>query len=142
MLPTLANGESVLAIRTRPYSDLVLRGDIVVFRHPVWNDRIYIKRIVGLPDEDLRMEDGRVYIDGEILEEAYFCGSFAKGRDSDRDWWLGADEYFLLGDNRHDSHDSRAFGPVNRRFILGRVWFRCWPLRSLGIVAGSSISGG
>lgn len=135
MLPALANRESVLAVHAKSSQNQLRRGDIVVFRHPVWKDRTYIKRIVGLPNEDLCLEEGLVYLNGELLEETYLAGPFAAGRDHNREWWLGPNEYFVLGDNRSDSQDSRAFGPVDRRLIVGRVWFRCWPLRSWGRVS-------
>ena len=135
MLPALANRESVLAVRIKFCGNRLRRGDIVVLQHPVWKDRTYIKRIIGLPDEDLRLEEGLVYLKGELLEETYLKGPFTAGRDRDGEWWMGPDEYFVLGDNRCDSEDSRAFGPVGLRLILGRVWFRCWPLRSWGRIS-------
>ena len=133
MLPALANRESVLAVRTKLSWNRLRRGDIVVLRNPVLKDRIYIKRIIGLPDEDIRLADGRVYVQGSLLEENYLDEPIAAGPEGDREWWMGPDEYFVLGDNRTGSQDdSRAFGPVDRRLILGRVWFRYWPLRSSG----------
>ena len=136
MLPALANRESVLVVRIRLPWNRLRRGDIVVLRHPVWQDRTFIKRIVGLPNEDLRVADGLLYLSGGLLEEPYLDGLFTAGRDGDREWWMGPDEYFVLGDNRSDSHDSRAFGPVDQRLILGRVWFRSWPPRSWGRISG------
>ena len=130
MLPALANRDSVLAVRTKFRWNRLGRGDIVVLRNPVLKGRIYIKRIIGLPDEDVRLADGQVYVQGTLLEEAYLDGPITAGRDGE--WWIGPDEYFVLGDNRRDSQDSSAFGPVDQRLILGRVWFRCWPLRSWG----------
>ena len=136
MLPALANRESVLAVRIKFCGNRLRRGDIVVLQHPVLKGRTYIKRIIGLPNEDLRLEKGLVYLNGDLLEETYLDGPFTAGRDRDREWWMGPDDYFVLGDNRSDSQDSRAFGPVDRRLILGRVWFRCWPLRSWGRISG------
>ena len=136
MLPTLRNRESVLAVRPRLPWNRLRRGDIVVLRHSVCSGRVYIKRIVGLPNEEIRLEDGLVHLQGVLLEEAYIRGGLPGRRDQNREWWTGPDEYFVLGDNRSDSHDSRAFGPVDRRLILGRVWFRWWPLRSWGPVPG------
>ena len=141
MLPELAHRESVLAVRTKFPQNRLRRGEIVVLQHPVWKDRIYIKRIVGLPNEDLQLKDGLVYLNGSLLEEPYLDGSSSAGRGRDQDWWMGPDEYFVLGDNRADSQDSRAFGPVDRRLILGRVWFRCWPLQALGRISGPDRSG-
>jgi signal peptidase I len=92
MLPALANRESVLAVRTKLSWNRLRRGDIVVLQHPVQKNRAYIKRIVGLPNEDLQLKDGLVYLDGGLLEEPYLDGSLSAGRERDREWWLGPDE--------------------------------------------------
>jgi len=135
MAPALGSGQSVLASRPRlPWDPDYCRGDVVVLRHPVWSDRIYIKRIIGLPGEEVRLEEGRVYLDGAPLDEVYLDGPPSQRKEYDREWWTGTDEYFVMGDNRSDSQDSRAFGPVRRQRILGRVWLRCWPPRAWGPV--------
>ena len=121
MLPALADAQSVLAVRPRFSWNRLRRGDVVVLRHPVWNDRTYIKRIVGLPNEEIRVEDGLVYLGGVLLEEAYVEGPVTEPERKFREWWTGEGEYFVLGDDRRDSQDSRAFGPVDRGLILGRV---------------------
>ena len=141
MLPALAGGESVLAVRTRFSWNLLRRGDIVVLQHPVWKDHTYIKRIVGLPNEDILLEDGLIYLSGNLLQEAYLEGLVAGGSDDRQEWWLGPEEYLVLGDNRNDSQDSRAFGPIDQRLILGRIWLRCWPPRSWGRISGQDRAG-
>ena len=142
MLPALADGESVLAALTRQPGYELHRGDIVVFRNPVLEECIFVKRIVGLPNEELRLDCGLVYIDGEALKEPYLAGEPTESRGIHREWWMGPGEYFVMGDNRGDSEDdSRAFGPVDRGLVLGRVWFRCWPLRAWGRVPRSGYFG-
>ena len=136
MLPALADRQSVMAVRLRFSWSRLRRGDVVVLRHPAWSGHTYIKRVIGLPDEDIRLEGGRVYLSGVPLEETYLNRQPSAQKEDGREWWTGPDEYFVLGDNRNDSQDSRAFGPVNRRLILGRVWFRCWPPRAWGWVTG------
>ena len=135
MLPALATGQHVLLAPSRYPWNRLNRGDIVVVRHPMWTDDIYIKRIVGLPDEDIRLEDGLVYLNGNRLQETYPTLPSTEEQKEKREWWTGPDEYFVMGDNRWSSQDSRAFGPVNSRLILGRVWFRYWPPRTWGSVA-------
>ena len=124
MLPSLAHRESVLVVRTRFRWNILRRGDVVVFECPGANRDIYIKRVVGLPGEDVKITAGQVYLDGELLPEDYIQS--ARTADG-REWFNGPTEYFLLGDNRGDSNDSRAFGPVPEQCIKGRAWFRCWP---------------
>ncbi|MDA1129621.1 MAG: signal peptidase I [Chloroflexi bacterium] len=138
MLPSLAHRESVFVVRTRFRWNKLRRGDVAVFERPGDGGGIYIKRVVGLPGEDLSVAGGSVYLDGKLLEENYLqrptdpgdsVDSGAVNQDSgkSREWFNGPDEYFLLGDNRADSNDSRAFGPVSANLIRGRAWFRCWP---------------
>ena len=136
MLPALAGSHHLLLVSPRFPWNRLNRGDIVVLRHPMRTDDVYVKRIVGLPDEDIRLEGGLVYLNGALLEEHYPTIAPAPGQEHPKEWWTGPDEYFVMGDNRRDSRDSRAFGPVNRRLILGRVWFRYWPPRAWGPVAG------
>jgi signal peptidase I len=138
MSPTLASGQYVLAGPLRVRKEQLVRGDIVVIRHPVQQHRRYVKRIIGLPDEHVRLQGGLVYVNDSLLEEAYLNGRPNQHKDYDREWWLGPEEYFVMGDNRGDSQDSRAFGPVHRALIMGRVWFRYWPLGAWGKVSGDS----
>ena len=132
MLPTLASKQHLLASSWNK----LRRGHVVVLRQPVLTNRFYIKRIVGLPEEEVRLKEGRVYVNGSLLEEAYLDSRPRRRKEYDGEWWLGPDEYFVMGDNRNDSHDSRLFGPINRQLILGRVWFRCWPPSAWGPVPG------
>lgn len=147
MLPALANGEWVLAVRLRYRWNQLRRGDIIVLRRPAGNPGISIKRIVGLPNEDLRLEDGLVYLDRVLLEEQYIDVSVSPELAATRpnqilEWWTGPAEYVVLGDNRQDSQDSRRFGPVDQQLILRKVWFRCWPPKAWGwLPKGGAVSG-
>jgi signal peptidase I len=131
MLPTLTDSQLVLGSSWNK----LRRGNVVVLRHPILVKSLVIKRIVGLPMEEVRLENGNVYINGSILEEPYLNGSLGYRTEYDREWWLGPDEYFVMGDNRDDSQDSRRFGQVDRHNILGWVWFRCWPPRAWGLLS-------
>ena len=128
-MPYLAHRESVLVVRTRFRWNKLRRGDLAVFERPGGGGGTYVKRVVGLPGEDLRVAGGRVYLDGDLLGENYIQGASEAEGAGDREWFNGADEYFLMGDNRADSNDSRSFGPVPEDLIKGRAWFRCWPPR-------------
>ena len=127
MLPALRQGESVLVVRTRFRWNRLRRGDVAVFERPGGGGGAYIKRVAGLPGEDIKIAGGQVYLDGELLSEDYLQGAGEIENAGDREWFNGPGEYFFLGDNRADSNDSRAFGPVPEGMIRGRAWFRCWP---------------
>lgn len=109
------------------------RGDIVVFRYPRNPQEYFIKRIIGLPEEGLQIKEGNIAIyneanpDGFILSEDYLAPGVKTYGLSEDKTGLGKGEYFLLGDNRNSSKDSRSFGPVNRSFITGKVLLRGWP---------------
>jgi signal peptidase I len=112
------------------------RGEIVVFRYPRDPSQYFIKRLVGLPGETVEVTGGAVVIsneshpNGEILDEkAYLAGAQTQGK---KKVTLGADEYFVLGDNRDESLDSRSFGPISGSEIVGRVWVRGLPLSRVG----------
>jgi len=108
------------------------RGDVVVLRRPDQDEGdLLIKRVVGLPGEEVSIREGRVYIDGRVLEEPYLS-EFTSGH-------YGPERVpplrvFVLGDNRDASNDSRVFGPVHRDEILGRAWISYWPPDEIGLV--------
>lgn len=105
------------------------RGDIVVFKYPKDTKQYFIKRVIGLPGERVKIDDNKIYINGTILNEAYLSSETETvlALRGYGDVTLDKDEYFLLGDNRSQSLDSRTFGPVKREYIVGRTWLRGWP---------------
>lgn len=109
------------------------RGDIIVFRYPRNPQEYFIKRLIGLPGEEVQIKDGSVFIynnespDGRKIDEAYLPNGTKTYGLSEEKVVLDEDEFFVLGDNRNSSKDSRSFGPVNRSYVTGRVLFRGWP---------------
>ena len=115
------------------------RFDIIVFRPFETNedkDTYYIKRIIGLPGESVQIIDGQILINDKVLEENYGNEIIANAGIASEKIILSDDEYFLLGDNRNNSSDSRckAIGPVKRDVIIGRAWTRIWPLKDIEIL--------
>jgi signal peptidase I len=104
------------------------RGDIIVFHHPSSTGRDLIKRVIGLPGEMVEIREGKVYIDGVLIEEPYVA--YQSGY-SVR-YVLGPDEFFVLGDNRPNSDDSHNWGVLKREFIVGKAWLSYWPPEEWG----------
>ncbi len=124
MRPTLISGEWIVVNRLTYKFGSPRRGDVVVFLPPTnaQTDDL-IKRVIGLPGETVEIRNGSVWIDGKVLEESYAAGTTAP----DNHWQLGADQLFVMGDNRQLSLDSRSFGPIPVREVVGRAWIIYWP---------------
>lgn len=108
------------------------RGDVIVFRYPLDPSEYFIKRVIGLPGDMVEIDDGRVFVNGNELEESYIPrGVFTYGKTKIS---LSPTEYYVLGDNRPASSDSRRWGVLPARNIVGRVWLRGWPLAKVGVI--------
>ncbi len=135
MSPGLNNGEKII-ISNSPIVSHINRYDIVVFKDPAKNGKKLIKRVIGLPDETISIKEGKVYINGILLPESYLKN---KGdvifRSINMDnVSIPGNHYFLLGDCRDRSTDSRIFGPLHKDLILGKTLFRYWPIGRVGVV--------
>lgn len=123
-----------------------LRGDIIVFRYPRNPQEYFIKRLIGLPGEEIQIKDGEVRVfskenpQGEVLSEPYLGENVRTYGLSEERVVLGDNEYFVLGDNRSYSKDSRSFGPVNKSYITGRVLFRGWPFDRMTVFEAPTYS--
>jgi len=113
------------------------RGDIIVFRYPRNPQEFFIKRLIALPGEEVQVKNGYVYIfnnsnpDGFVLDEPYLGEDVRTYAMTEDKVILGDNEYFVLGDNRGKSKDSRSFGPVNESFVIGKVFFRGFPFNRI-----------
>ncbi len=127
MQPHLASRQHLLVDRMTYRRRPPCRGDVVVLRDPAQPGIYCIKRVVGLPQEHVQMDKGRVLINGHPLAEPYAQHQDISPMPFPSQWLLGQDDYFVLGDRRHDSRDSRSFGPVQQSYITGKAWVRYWP---------------
>lgn len=133
MLPELADQERLFINKFIYRLEPIDRGDIVVFHYPRDPSKSYIKRVIAVPGDQVRIVDGQVYVNGKPLAEPYVPPKYADGR-SYPEVVVPPHSYFVLGDHRDLSNDSRDFGPVNRRFIYGKAVFVYWPVDKLGKV--------
>jgi signal peptidase I len=131
MEPLLQDGDRIvvnkLAYRVGP----IERGDVVVFWYPRDPSVSFIKRVVGLPGDQVEIRAGRVYVNGAPMREPYLPKSF-RDRDSLPLTEVRRGHYFVLGDHRRSSNDSRSWGQVPEKYIYGRAAFRFWPLDEIG----------
>lgn len=131
MQPSLHDGQYLLASKVTYWLHPPERGDVVVLRPPSGRGSIpYIKRVVGLPGDEVQIQDGRVWVNGVALNEPYTSGPPAY-EDS---WNVKEDFYFVLGDNRNNSSDSHAWGLLPRENIIGKAVFSYWPPENWGII--------
>lgn len=138
MQPNYPDGEYLLTEKITYRFNEPQRGEVVVFEAPSSPGEEYIKRIIGLPGDIVSVNGGKIYINQKILEEAYIAANvYTNGGYFLRDGseaTVPSGNYFVLGDNRTNSSDSRAWGFVPKRKIVGKAWFIYWPVSSLGKV--------
>jgi len=138
MSPTFETGHYLIINKFSHKFGEVDRGSVVVFRYPNDPSRFFVKRVIGLPGETVRIKDRIVSVkevngDGFIeLEEDYVKNTIQNNLEQD----LASDEYFVIGDNRGNSHDSRAWGPLNETFIKGEAMIRLLPVADVGFNPG------
>lgn len=134
MQPNFETGQFLIVSRMDYLFGEPQPGDIVVFHYPNNPQEDYIKRVIGLPGDTVEIRNTLVYVNGEQLEEPYINEPCRETRCRDNEWVLGPDEFFVMGDNRNHSSDSRAFGPVERQFLVGEALVRYWPPTQIGLV--------
>jgi signal peptidase I len=133
MLPMLEDQDRLFINKIAYRVGDIHQGDVVVFQYPRDHTKSYIKRVIGLPGDDIRIEHGRVYVNGAQLKEPYVPNRFTDDR-SQPEMVLPANRYFVMGDHRSISSDSRDFGPVDRELIYGKAAFVYWPMEQVGVV--------
>ena len=133
MLPMLEDQDRLFINKLAYRVGEIQRGDVVVFLYPHDHQKSYIKRVIALPGDDLRIDHGRVFVNGHELTEKYVPPRFEDDRSLPESIVPGH-EYFVMGDHRSISSDSRDFGPVDRDLIYGKAAFVYWPMEQAGVV--------
>ena len=134
MEANLYNGQRLIVVKAAYWFGEPQRGDVVIFTHPLDPERTLVKRVIGLPGEQIEIKNGVVYIDGSPLDEPY-----VKGTTSSLSRMEVPEGYcFVMGDNRQASSDSRSWGAIPEDSIIGRVWLLYWPLSDWHLVDGCS----
>jgi signal peptidase I len=133
MLPRLEDRDRLFINKFVYHISAIERGDVVVFRYPRDPEKSYIKRVIALPGDRLRIDRGDVWLNGKRQIEAYVPDEF-RDRRSMAEIAVPEGTYFMMGDHRSISSDSREFGPVERSLIYGKAVFVYWPTRDAGVV--------
>lgn len=134
MAPLLSDQERIFINKFVYRFEPIERGDVVVFWYPLDHSKSFIKRVVGLPGETIEIREGHVYVDGRRLEEKYVPPKFADASNYGPKP-VPPGEYFVMGDHRVSSNDSRMFGPVANRYIYGKAVFAYWPAQQFGSIS-------
>jgi signal peptidase I len=133
MMPSLDDQERIFVNKFVYRLEPIERGDVVVFRYPRDPSKSFIKRVIGVAGDHVRIDDGQVFVNDKPLQEDYVSNMFADER-SAGELVVPPHSYFVLGDHRNMSNDSRDFGPVNISFIYGKAVFGYWPFEKMGRV--------
>jgi signal peptidase I len=133
MLPILEDQDRLFINKFAYRFGEIQRGDVVVFLYPGDHSKSYIKRVIALPGDDLRIDHGTVYVNGAPIKESYVPMKYEDDR-SQPEMTVPKGDYFVMGDHRSISSDSRDFGPVARSLIYGKAVFVYWPVDQAGVV--------
>jgi signal peptidase I len=131
MLPLLKNHERIVVSRIAYHVESIHRGDIIVFHYPLDPAESFIKRVIGLPGDWVSIRDGKVYVNGRQLKEPYVLPAYLDD-ESYAPVHVAPGHYYVLGDHRDFSNDSRTWGTVARKYIYGKAVFAYWPLSDVG----------
>lgn len=132
MLPRLHDGERIFINRFIYNFKKIERGDIVVFYYPKDPGKNFIKRVIGLPGDEITISNGKLRINGQLVPENYLSKDYTTNISAPHTWVVEPHHYFVMGDNRDASNDSRSWGYVPEMYIYGKAVFRYWPLSEAG----------
>jgi signal peptidase I len=138
MEPTLQDGEFVFVNKLAYKLGAPQRGDVIVFRYPRDPEEEYIKRLIGLPGDHVRITDGHVFVNDQLITEPYI----AAAPYYHSEWIVPENAFFVLGDNRNSSSDSHNWGPVPAENVIGKAIFVYWPPKGWGAISHPQITAG
>lgn len=145
MEPNFYNGEFILTNKVEYRVGNPKRGDVVIFKSPKNKDIDYIKRVIGLPGDTVALRHNAIYVNGNKLEEAYLTPGVVIFGESylheNQEVTIPQGKYFVLGDNRPHSSDSREFGPIAKENFIGKAFLRYWPFSQFGTIPHPTYSG-
>src|SRR5271170_7671023 len=133
MTPLISDQERIFINKFVYRFEPIGRGDVIVFWYPLDRSKSFIKRVVGLPGESVEIRRGHLFVDAKEIDEPYVPATFFDGS-SYGPIHLGTQEFFVMGDHRDSSNDSRVFGPVPRTAIYGKAVFAYWPVAQFGTI--------
>ncbi len=139
MEPNLHDGQYLLVSKTTYWFGTPQRGDIIIFHLPGDESRIFVKRVIALPSETIEIQNGQVFIDGELVSEP---ASIRTDNSNYGPALIPDNSYFVMGDNRGNSYDSRSGFLVPEGNIIGKAWFSIWPLSEWGLAPNYSLEAG
>jgi signal peptidase I len=138
MMPNFQDAEYLLTEKVTYYARNPNRGDVVVFMPPISTTDEFIKRVIGLPGEQVMVKDGHVYINDRELAEPYLKDNVITSGGpflpEGQEFTVPTGDYFVMGDNRQNSSDSRYWGPITKKVMTGRAWVAYWPPNLSGVV--------
>lgn len=136
MLNTLHHDDMLLVNKIGKHFTSYKRGQIIILDAPDYPNRLYVKRVVGIPGDTISLKDDKVYLNGEQLQEPYTSVDYTLPENGGLEWQLSENEYFVMGDNRLEgaSNDSRNFGPISKDEIVGHAFFRIYPFSDFGLI--------
>jgi signal peptidase I len=138
MVPNFHNGDYIITNLLATKFAALQRGEVIVFKNPRNTNQVFIKRIIGITGDKVRISNGRVYLNGQLLEEPYLpAGTPTNSRGfmaDDEEVTVPQDNYFVLGDNREGSSDSREWGFLSKDLVIGQAFLRYWPINKAELI--------
>lgn len=138
MVPNFHEGDYIITNKLTTKFSTIKRYQVIIFKSPREPSKVFIKRVIGLPDERVKIADGHVFVNSFLLTEHYLPpttltsgGAFLSNNE---EVVVPQDQYFVMGDNRGGSSDSREWGPVRKELVIGEAWLRYWPVPKFGLI--------